>query len=232
MSEEEDAQDQEITFTESRVLGCLLEKEATTPDHYPMTLNGLQSACNQKSSRDPVTEFEETVVENALMGLRDKSLAAMVRLHGSRVPKYKHTIDRVLNLDEGQSALLCVLMLRGIQTAGELNQRTERIHKFESVGAVEHCLQTLIDYPTGALVREISPGSGRRVTTYAHLLCGEPENLPAAVSSGGGAPISTEAIVLEEEASWRKKQEDEIAALRQELAQLQEAFEQFRQQFE
>tara|TARA_R110002096_G_scaffold4493_4_gene20777 strand:+ start:7827 stop:8525 length:699 start_codon:yes stop_codon:yes gene_type:complete len=229
--EEEEAPEAEITFTESRVLGCLLEKEKTTPDHYPMTLNGLQSACNQKSSREPVTEFDECVIENALMTLRDKHLAAMVRLSGSRVPKYKHTFENNYNLDEGQIALLCVLMLRGIQTAGELNQRTERIHNFSSVAAVEHTLETLIDYPPGALVRKLPPGHGRRVTTYAHLLCGEPENQPIAVSAGGGS-VSTEQIVLEEEASWRKKLEDEVAALRTEVAELRETLEQFRQQFE
>ncbi len=230
--DEEESNEPMITFTESRVLGCLLEKEATTPDHYPMTLNGLQSACNQKSSREPVTEFEESIVEKALTSLRDKHLAVMVRLAGSRVPKYKHSLDRVLNLDEAQSALLCVLMLRGAQTAGELNQRTERIHKFSGVSAVEHTLGTLIDYPIGPLVREIPPGGGRRVTTFVHLLCGEPENLPTALAAASGIPVSTEQIVLEEEASWRKKQEDEIAALRSELSALREAFAEFRQQFE
>lgn len=231
MSEEEDSLEAEITFTESRVLGCLLEKEKTTPDHYPMTLNGLQSACNQKSSREPVTEFDESVIENALMTLRDKHLAAMVRLSGSRVPKYKHTIENNYNFDDAQLAVLCVLLLRGIQTAGELNQRTERIHKFSSVAAVEHTLETLIDYSPGALVRKLPPGHGRRVTTYVHLLCGEPENQPVTVATSG-APVSTEQIVLEEEASWRKKMEDEIADLRSEVSELRATLEAFRSQFE
>ena len=235
LEESEPEANEDITFLEGRVLGCLLEKEATTPDHYPLTLNSLMSACNQRSSRDPQTDFDEETVERGLTGLRDKKFAVKYHMSGSRVPKYKHTIDRVLNLSPDQQALICVLLLRGVQTAGELNQRTERIHRFGSVEAVEHSLQTLIDYPAGALVKRFPSGSGRRVVTYGHLLSGEPETSASSVApaaAGGVAPVSAAQIVLEEEASWRKKLEDEVTALRGELGALREEFAEFRHQFD
>lgn len=212
-----------LTFAEARVLGCLWEKEATTPDYYPMTLNGLQTACNQKSNRDPVSEFDEATVERAVEGLREKHLAAKVHLAGSRSPKYKHTAERVLNLDPAQRAVLTVLLLRGVQTSGELNPRTERLHKFSGTPAVEHVLGTLIDFPAGALVRRFPAGSGRRVETFAHLLSGEPSPL-----TGGVAAASAEQIVLEEEASWRRKLEDEVSSLRREVEELRSALDEFR----
>ncbi len=216
-----------LTFVEGRVLGALLEKEATTPDYYPMTLNGLQAACNQKSNRDPVTDFDESTVERAVEGLREKHLVSKVHLAGSRVPKYKHTIDRVLNLDRPRAAILTVLLLRGTQTAGELNQRTERMHDFGGTTAVEEALADLIAFPAGALVKRFPAGGGRRVETFAHLLCGE----PAAPSSGGG-PVAVEHIILEEEASWRKKLEDEVAALRSEVESLRADLDDLRRQLE
>jgi hypothetical protein len=213
-----------LTFAEARVLGCLWEKEATTPDYYPMTLNSLQTACNQKSNRDPVSEFDEATVDRAVEGLREKHLAAKVHLAGSRSPKYKHTSDRVFNLDPAQRAILTVLLLRGVQTSGELNQRTERLHKFSGTSAVEHVLGTLIDFPTGALVRRFPAGSGRRVETFAHLLSGE----PSAQAVAGGGSVSAEQIVLEEEASWRRKLEDEVSTLRNEVAELRSALDELR----
>jgi len=222
--------DIQISFTEARVLGSLLEKEATTPDHYPLTLNSLQAACNQKSNRDPVTELDEATIERALEGLRGKQLCVKVHMANSRVPKFKHTLDRVLNLDEGQTALICVLLLRGIQTAGELNQRTERMHNFGSTEAVEAAMDSLMNYSTGALATKLPAGSGRRVATYAHLLSGEPDL--SAASSSGGAGVSTEQIVLEEEASWRQKLEDEIADLKTQLAEVRDEFQRFRQELE
>lgn len=227
---EENAPDFQVTFAEARVLGSLMEKEATTPDNYPMSLNGLQSACNQKTSREPVVEFDEATVERALEGLRSKHLATKQHMAGSRVPKYKHSLDQVLNLDPGPAALLCVLLLRGPQTAGELNQRTERIHTFASVEAVEEAMNALIEYPTGALARKLPAGGGRRVATFVHLLSGEPTE--QMLSVGTSSPAAVQQIILEEEASWRKKLEDEVASLRGELKALQETFEEFKRQFE
>jgi hypothetical protein len=213
-----------LTFAEARVLGCLWEKEATTPDYYPMTLNSLQTACNQKSNRDPIAEFDESTVDRAMEGLREKHLAAKVHLAGSRSPKYKHTAERVFNLDPAQRAILTVLLLRGTQTSGELNQRTERMHKFSGTSAVEHVLGTLASFPSGALVRRFPPGSGRRVETFGHLLSGEASPL----ASSGAA--SAEQIVLEEEASWRRKLEDEVASLRSEVQELRALVDDLRQQ--
>jgi len=216
-----------LSFAEARVLGCLWEKEATTPDYYPMTLNSLQTACNQKSNREPVSEFDEATVDRAVEGLRDKHLAAKVHLAGSRAPKYKHTTDRVFNLEPAQRAILTVLLLRGTQTSGELNQRTERIHKFSGTSAVEHVLGTLINFPSGALVRRLPAGSGRRVETFAHLLSGEPS---VQAVSGGGGSVSAEQIVLEEEASWRRKLEEEVASLRSEVSEMRELLDDLRRQ--
>ena len=212
-----------LTFAEARVLGCLWEKEATTPDYYPMTLNSLQTACNQKSNREPVSEFDEATVERAVEGLREKHLAAKVHLAGSRSPKYKHTAERVFHLDPAQRALLTVLLLRGVQTSSELNQRTERLHKFSGTSAVEHVLGTLINFPAGALVRRLPSGAGRRVETFAHLLSGEPS-----LQTIGGSGPSAEQIVLAEEASWRRKLEDEVSALRREVEELRTALDEFR----
>lgn len=210
----------ELSFVEARVLGVLLEKEVTTPAYYPMTLNSLQAACNQKSSREPVTEFEEATVERGVEGLREKHLAVKVHLAGSRTPKYKHTLDKVIHVGPGQQALLCVLLLRGAQTAGELNQRTDRLHAFGSIEEVEDALKEMADLPAGALVREIPAGMGRRVATFVHLLSGEPD-----LSAPAMAGVSAERIVLEEEASWRRKLEDEIDRLRSEVSELKERVE-------
>jgi uncharacterized protein len=213
-----------LTFAEARVLGCLWEKEATTPDYYPMTLNSLQTACNQKSNRDPIAEFDESTVDRAMEGLREKHLAAKVHLAGSRSPKYKHTTERVFNLEPAQRAVLTVLLLRGTQTSGELNQRTERMHKFSGTSAVEHVLGTLASFPSGALVRRFPPGAGRRVESFGHLLSGEASPLAAS----GAA--TAEKIVLEEEASWRRKLEEEVASLRTEVQELRAFVDDLRQQ--
>lgn len=218
----------ELTFVEARVLGCLLEKEATTPAYYPMTLNSLQAACNQRSSREPVTDFDESTVERGVEGLRDKHLAVKVHLAGSRTPKYKHTLDKAIFVDPAQQALLCVLLLRGPQTAGELNQRTDRLHAFASSEEVEATLRAMTQLPAGALVREIPAGMGRRVATFAHLLCGEPDLSPVAAPSA----VSAERIVLEEEASWRKKLETEVERLRGEVEELKAQFDALRSQLE
>ncbi|MFT5470312.1 MAG: hypothetical protein ACI8UO_005440 [Verrucomicrobiales bacterium] len=245
IDEEEDAEDEiesaedeakaragELTFAEGRVLGSMLEKQATTPGQYPMSLNLIQTACNQRSSRDPVADFDEETVERALDGLRDKKLAVKVHLSGSRVPKYRHTTDRVLTITQDQQALICILLLRGVQTAGELNQRSERIHRFGSVEAVEQSLQSLIDFPAFPIVKRFPSGSGRRAVIYAHLLSGEPEGLSAVPAAAGGSAVSAAQIVLEEESSWRKKLEGQVAELNSELETLRSEFAEFRRQFD
>src|SRR6187431_811849 len=127
-----------LTFAEARVLGCLLEKESTTPDNYPLSLTALTAACNQKSNRAPVVEWDEPAVEEAMAGLRRKHLGAMINIAGARVPKYKHTIDQVLGgLDGAMRAVLCELLLRNVQTVAELRTRTERMHPIPSPEAAE-----------------------------------------------------------------------------------------------
>jgi len=205
----------QLTFIEGRVLGCLLEKEATTPAYYPLTLNSLQAACNQSSNRNPVTQLEESAIEKALVGLRLKGLAVQLHAAGARSLKYKHTLPQILDLDAAQTAVLTVLLLRGTQTAGEIKQRCERMHDFESIEAVEESLRWFIEYPQGPLVVRHPSGAGRRVETYAHLLGGAPA-ADAAVISETGATV----VELEEEQLWRSRMEQQIRGLQSSVEEL------------
>jgi uncharacterized protein YceH (UPF0502 family) len=205
----------QLTFVESRVLGCLLEKESTTPAYYPLTLNSLQAACNQTSNRQPVTQLEERLIEKALFGLREKGLVLKVNAAGSRSPKYKHILDQVLDLDSAQRATLTVLLLRGVQTSGEIKQRCERMHEFESLEEVDQALEWFIDYPHGPLVVRNPAGGGRRVETYAHLLGGAvPENARALPEA------AAEVLELEEEQLWRSRMEQKIQELQSQVEEL------------
>jgi uncharacterized protein YceH (UPF0502 family) len=205
----------QLSFTETRVLGCLLEKEATTPAYYPLTLNSLQAACNQSSNRNPVTQLDERAIDKALVGLRLKGLAVQLQAAGARSLKYKHSLPQLLELDAAQTAVLTVLLLRGTQTAGELKQRCERMHDFASIEAVEEALQWFIEYPSGPIVVRHPSGSGRRVETFAHLLGG---------ALAGDHPVLTEAtatiVELEEEQVWRSRMEQNIQDLQTGLEEL------------
>ena len=202
-----------LTFAEARVLGCLIEKESTTPDYYPLTIAALTTACNQKSNRAPVVEWDETTVEEAMSGLRRKHLGVMISMSGSRGPKYKHTLDQVFgSFDAGMKAILCELLLRNVQTVSELRTRTERIHAFPSPEAAEEGAMKLVNYGAGPLAVVLPPGAGRRVKCYAHLLCGPVDaNVPVAAPAVIEAPPP---------ADWKTKIEAELAALRQELEEL------------
>jgi len=198
----------QLNVTEARVLGCLLEKEATTPAYYPLTLNSLQAACNQSSNRDPVMQLEEGAIDRALVGLRLKGLVVQLQIAGARSMKFKHILPQMLELDAAQSAVLTVLLLRGTQTAGEIKQRCERMYDFASIEEVEQSLQWLIEYPHGPLAVKHPSGSGRRVETYAHLLGG--------AALGDGTPIAAAAstiVDLEEEQVWRNRMERRIQDL-------------------
>lgn len=212
----------QLTFEETRVLGCLMEKEVTTPDHYPLTMNSLHSACNQSSNRDPVTDLGTDTVEEAMEGLRYKKLSLLVHQAGARVPKCKHTIEnRFPYLGPGQRALLCVLFLRGQQTAGELRQRTERLHPFVDVERVESVLDEMIHYEPHPLVKLVPAGGGRRVVSYMHLFSGDVAPAPveqAVTESPASAPA----------ASWREELEGEIAALREEVSLLRNELEELK----
>jgi uncharacterized protein YceH (UPF0502 family) len=176
---------------QTRVLGSLIEKEITTPENYPLSLNALVNACNQKSSRDPVLELTEDEVRQALHTLEDENLVST--LHDARVPKYEHRIRTVLNLRRDETAVLCLLMLRGPQTPGELRSRSERLYAFDDIAAVQATLDRLAAREpaspesssqsapgsTGPLTAVLPRQPGSREARYTHLLSGEPVPVPA-----------------------------------------------------
>ena len=209
-----------LTASEIRVLGCLIEKEMTTPDHYPLTLNGLTNACNQKSNRDPVLNFDETDVVKALDKLRFKGMALQASGEGSRVPKYRHTLVEKMYFEPEQLAILCELFLRGPQTLGELRTRCERMRPFTDLGAVETVLLELKEMEP-PLVIKLPRQPGRKEQRYAQLFSGPPE-LP-----------ESEVDPKPEAARLKVAEEDErISRLEQEVADLRTEFEKFRTQFE
>lgn len=198
---------------EIRVLGALLEKEVTTPEYYPLTLNALVNACNQKSSRDPVVNYEEEAVQQALALLRHKGLAVRISGAGHRVEKYAHSLGERLNLGRRESAVLCVLMLRGPQTAGELRGRSERLHEFAEIADVEHCLEALSQRSPEPLVASMPRGR------WCHLLGGMPDpahEAPESRTRGAESPDF----------------EERVAALEREVSELKQTLESFRRQFE
>jgi uncharacterized protein YceH (UPF0502 family) len=203
-----------ITFEQARVLGCLIEKEMTTPENYPLTLNSLVTACNQSSNREPVVSFDEATVLEAIEALKTRGFAFQVTIPGARVQKYKHNLNgKFPRLEKPGLALMCVLLLRGAQTAGELRARTVRMHAFEDIPSLEAALHELINYPESALAVGIPAGGGRKAVTYAHLLCGTEGIHHAPVAS---APSDGHAA----DAGWKSRIEQELAALRDEVADL------------
>ena len=166
----------DLSPSEIRVLGCLLEKQRTTPDAYPLSLNALRLACNQATNRDPVTEYDEAVIRDALHRLSRRRWARLASGAGSRAPKYRHLLDEALGLPEDELAVLCVLMLRGAQTPGELKQRTERLHPLADLPAVLDALERLIGRELAA---RLPRRPGQKEERYTHLL-GEDEAQPGA----------------------------------------------------
>src|SRR5579872_6224014 len=164
-----------LTANEVRVLGALIEKEITTPDYYPLSLNALVNACNQKNNREPVMTLNEEAVRSALDGLRDQRLAGPAGGADSRVTKYEHRIQEVFNFSRGETAILCVLLLRGPQTPGELRGRTERMHHFEDLTEVQSSLQRLMQREP-ALVAALPRQQGTKEIRYVELLSGSRAN--------------------------------------------------------
>ncbi len=208
---------------ETRILGCLIEKERTTPDQYPLSLNSVTTACNQSTNRDPVTYYGDNVVALGLDDLRGKKLVTQLWGASSRVQKFRHNLLDAYELNPREVALLCVLLLRGPQMLGELRIRTERLHAFASVGEVEECLRGLSE---GAepLVRELPARPGQKENRFVQLLSGEPglheppaAEIRPAVASG---PTRVETL------------EAEVATLKSEVAALREEFARFRKQLE
>lgn len=214
---------------ESRVLGCLIEKEVTTPDYYPMTLNALVAACNQKSNRSPVVEYDERTILRALDHLREKKLSILHHVAGSRVPKYEHRLLERFAFNEEQRGVLCLLLLRGAQTAGELKGRSGRLCSFSSPAEVERTLGTLVGHESGPFVVELPVQPGSREPRYMHLFEGMPE-LP---EPGNVAyPVEPARAQLEAEENRIAELETTVAELRQQLADLKAEFQVFRKQFE
>lgn len=208
---------------EARVLGALIEKDITTPDYYPLSLNALINACNQKNNREPVTNFDEETVRLALRNLSDKRLAGPAGGADGRVTKYEHRLQEVFNFTRPETAILCVLLLRGPQTPGELRGRTERMHRFEDLDEVLSGLQQLMRREP-PLAKALGRRPGTKEIRYAHLLSGDVEawEPPAETASSSGSADAERLIQLEEQ----------IAALRNEVAELKQQMAEFRKQFE
>ncbi|HEY1463672.1 MAG TPA: YceH family protein [Terriglobales bacterium] len=214
-----------LNEVEVRVLGALIEKDITTPDYYPLSLNALVNACNQKNNREPVTAYDEETVRQALHTLQEKRLAGPARGADSRVTKYEHRSQEVFNFDRREIAVLCVLLLRGAQTPGELRGRTERMFHFEALDDVQSTLQRLMQREP-ALAKMLPRQPGTKESRFMHLLAGDVEGyttIPASSSAHVASPAENDRIVL---------LESEVTALREEVANLKEQFAQFRKQFE
>ena len=190
----------ELNAAEIRVLGCLVEKQRTTPDQYPLSLNGLRLACNQATNREPVVEYDEIVIRTALAGLSKRGYARLASGPGSRAVKYRHLLDEALDVDAAEISLLTVLMLRGAQTPGELKQRSERLHRFESVPQVIETLEWLGERE---FVRRLERRPGQKEDRYEQLL-------------GGGGAV---------EAAPAPSEDDRLSAFERRLRELEERVE-------
>jgi len=210
-----------LTDIEVRVLGSLMEKSMTTPEYYPLSLNALTNACNQKSNRDPVVSFDETTVVRALDSLRENQLVVLSA--SSRVPKYAEVFVDTRKLVKREAALLMALMLRGPQTLGELRGRAERVYHFEDLSEVEATLDELAE---SGYVKKLPRMVGRKESRYAHLFSGDVEVEPEAPKPEKAA------IIVRRENEKIASLEEEIRNLRQDLDALQSAFDKFRQEFE
>lgn len=206
-----------LNDTETRILGCLIEKELTTPEYYPLSLNSLTNACNQKSNRNPVVSFDEADVAQGLESLQVKSLAITTLTPGSRVTKYRHTILDSFDLSRQEIGILCELMLRGPQTLGEIRTHAERMSPVKDLEEVEKYLQALMDY-SPALAMKLPRNAGRKECRHTHLL---PLNDP---SAGPAAPQ----VTIQERIS---RLEEEASRLRSELEALKQTFAEFKSQF-
>ena len=207
-----------LTEIETRVLGALVEKQVTTPEYYPLTLNALTLACNQKNNRHPVSAFSENEVAQAVESLREKNLAYVFYGSTSRVPKYKHVMPEVLHINAAETALMCVLMLRGPQTPGELRGNASRLYEFSGLDEIEQTLSGLITHEPDPLVARLPRQAGQKEIRFGHLLSGD---IPVDVT----APAPVERVS-------RQSLEQKVDALAAEIEKLRLQFEKFKKQFE
>jgi len=216
---------EKLSEIEARVIGSLVEKQLTTPEYYPLTLNALVNACNQKSNRDPVVAYNESAVTNTLEDLRDRNLVYVFYGSTSRVPKYKHMLPSVYELEPDGVAVITELLLRGPQTAGELRGRCERLYEFSGLGEVQETLDGLMRRDEPLVVRlPVQPG--RKEARFAHLLSGEVD-IEALAAAHPSKAAQTEA------ASGRiEKLEQEVERLTEELTSFRQTFDEFRKQFD
>jgi uncharacterized protein YceH (UPF0502 family) len=207
------------------VTGALIEKELTTPEYYPLTMNALVAACNQKTNREPVVNYDEQTVQKSLDDLREKNVVYVFYGSTSRVPKYKHALDKVLELEPSETAVVCVLLLRGAPTLGELRERTGRLYEFSGLGEVQETLDNLArrDEP---LVVKLERLPGQKEVRYAHLLSGE----VTAVAANNATEKSVSANQSKDERV--AKLEEDLANLRNEFDLFRLSFEEFKKQFE
>ncbi len=213
-----------LTEVEARVVGSLIEKQLTTPEYYPLTMNALTAACNQKSNRDPVMSLDETSIMTAIDSLRDKNLVYLYYGSSSRTVKYKHMVPSVYDLEAAGVAIVAALLLRGHQTIGELRERTGRLHEFGGLGEVQETIDEMTRRDDPLLIK-LERQPGQKEARYAHLLCGaiDQEKILThreltAPSTGGGERIA--------------KLENDVESLRGELAEFRAVFDEFRKQFD
>jgi uncharacterized protein YceH (UPF0502 family) len=212
----------QLTETEARIVGALVEKQLTTPEYYPLTMNALVAACNQKTNREPVVNFDEQTVSRSLEDLRDKNIVYVFYGSTSRVPKYKHMLPQVFELEPSETAVMCVLMLRGPQTIGEIKERTGRLYDFRDLNDVNETLESLLkrDEP---LITRLERAPGQKEARYAHLLSGEVTSYTPPERSAARGAANDERV---------EKLEQELESLRSELGAFRQEFEDFKKQFE
>jgi len=222
-----------LNSVEARVLGALVEKDITTPDYYPLSLNALVNACNQKNNRDPVMTLDEATVREALDGLHNKNLAGPASSADSRVTKYEHRLQEMFNFTRGETAMLCVLLLRGPQTPGELRARSERMQRFGDLSEVQSSLQRLIERDP-PLARVLPRQPGTKESRYMHLLSGDTKDPGMADAGVARAPSSAYPVSIGAIPSTDGDRithlEDEVATLRKEVTDLKQQLERFRAQ--
>ncbi|MDZ7833530.1 MAG: YceH family protein [Desulfobacterales bacterium] len=222
----------EVTLNpvESRILGALIEKQMATPDYYPLTLNALVNACNQKNNRNPVLSLDSSEVELALNSLREQRLVWQVRTHGSRAPKYEQNLNDFADFSRRQLALICELLLRGPQTPGELRTRASRLIEFQGVRAVEYTLTKLMEHEKGPFVTQLPRRPGHKENRYAHLFAEVDEETESAAEASVAAPDVQ--AVSDGDNARIEALEQQVSELSEQLRQLAEEFRAFKAEFE